>query len=115
MKNLTYRHHCFLHGIRVRIIELIKHESYMFFFLKVIYNNYMMNLNLIVPVQKNSQVLPIIIHQDSSAFPTNIILDESNYPLWSQLMEMHMATRNKTRYLIDEANKTKPEDPMFTT
>jgi len=26
-----------------------------------------------------------------------------------------MAAHNKTRYLIDEANKTKPEDPMFTT
>jgi hypothetical protein len=75
----------------------------------------MTNLNPIVPVQQNSQASPIIIHKDSFAFPTNIILDESNYPLWSQLMEMRMGARNKTGYLIGEAKKTKPEDPMFAT
>ena len=75
----------------------------------------MTNLHPIVPVPQNSQASPIVIHQDSFAFPTSIILDESNYPLWSQLMEMCIGDRNKTRYLISEAKKPKPEDPMFAT
>jgi len=75
----------------------------------------MTNLNPIVPVPQNSQTSPIIIHQDNSAFPTSIILDENNYPLWSQLMEMCIGARNKTGYLTGAAKKPEPEDPMFAT
>ena len=76
---------------------------------------YLTNLNPIVPVPQNSQTSPIIIHQDNSAFPTSIILDENNYPLWSQLMEMRIGARNKTGYLTRAAKKPELEDPMFAT
>jgi hypothetical protein len=36
----------------------------------------MVNPNPIVLVPQNNQIPPIIIHQDNSAFPTSIILDE---------------------------------------
>jgi hypothetical protein len=75
----------------------------------------MENLNLIVPIPQNNQTSPIIIHQDNSTFLTNIILDESNYPLWSQLIEMHIDARNKTGYFTGEAKKPKPKDPKFAT
>jgi hypothetical protein len=75
----------------------------------------MTNLNPIVPVPQNSQTSPIIIHQDNSAFLTSIILDENNYPLWSQLMKMRISARNKTGYLTGAAKKPELEDPMFAT
>jgi len=75
----------------------------------------MTNLNPIVPIPQNSQASPIIIHQDNSAFPTSIILDENNYPLWCQLMEMRISARNKTGYLTGTTKKPEPEDPMFAT
>ena len=75
----------------------------------------MANPNPIVPIAPNNQTPLIIIHQDNSAFSTSIILDETNYPLWSQLMEMHIDIRNKAGYLIEEAKKPIPEDPFFAT
>jgi len=75
----------------------------------------MTNLNPIVPVPQNSRTSPIIIHQDNSAFPASIILDENNYPLWSQLMEMRIDAHHKTGYLTGAAKKPEPEDLMFAT
>ncbi len=66
-----------------------------------------------VPVTQNRLVPPIIIHQDNAAFPTSIILDDTNYPLWSKLMEMHIGARNKAGYLTGETKKPPPEDPNF--
>ena len=75
----------------------------------------MMNLNPIVPALPNNQTSSVVIHHDTSSFPTSIILDETNYPLWSQLMEMRISARNKIGYLTGEAKKPAPEDPMFST
>ncbi|KAL0360590.1 UNVERIFIED_CONTAM: hypothetical protein Sradi_3743500 [Sesamum radiatum] len=58
---------------------------------------------------------PIIIQNESSIFPTSVILDETNYPLWSQLMEMLIGARNKSGYLTGAAKKPGPEDPAFST
>ncbi|KAK2990725.1 hypothetical protein RJ640_003793 [Escallonia rubra] len=55
----------------------------------------MADFNPIVPVVPNNPTPKIIIQQDNSAFPTSIILNETNYPLWSQLMEMHIGAHNK--------------------
>ncbi|KAF2286069.1 hypothetical protein GH714_010150 [Hevea brasiliensis] len=68
-----------------------------------------------VPITQNSSVPPIIIHQDNAAFPTSIILDDTNYPLWSQLMEMRIGASNKAGYLTRETKKPPPEDPNFGT
>ena len=55
----------------------------------------------------------IIVHQDNFAFPTGIILDETNYPLWSQLMEMRIGTCNKAGYLIGETKNQNLEIPIL--
>ncbi|XP_048229580.1 uncharacterized protein LOC125370043 [Ricinus communis] len=47
---------------------------------------------------------PIII-QSEGAFNAGITLTESNYDVWSQLMEMHIAEREKLSYI---RGKTKP-------
>ncbi|KAH9726797.1 hypothetical protein KPL70_008430 [Citrus sinensis] len=53
----------------------------------------------------------VVVHQDNSAFPTGITLDETNYSLWSQLMEMRISARNKADYLTGETKKPAPGDP----
>ncbi|KAH0693493.1 hypothetical protein KY285_020590 [Solanum tuberosum] len=47
----------------------------------------------------------IIVQQDNSPFPTEAILDEKNFSLWSQLMEMRIGARKKVGYLTGEAKK----------
>jgi hypothetical protein len=73
----------------------------------------MANPTSIIPVPPNNT--PIIILQDNSAFPTGIILNETNYPLWSQLMEMRIGARNKAGYHTGVMKKPNHEDPTFTT
>ncbi|XP_071694725.1 uncharacterized protein [Rutidosis leptorrhynchoides] len=46
---------------------------------------------------KNSQV-PLIIHSEG-VFNAGITLTESNYDVWSQLMEMHIAEREKLSFI----------------
>ncbi|CAL8997527.1 unnamed protein product [Prunus brigantina] len=41
----------------------------------------------------------VTIQNDNSALPTGVILNETNYALWSQLMEIRIATRGKLGYL----------------
>ena len=41
----------------------------------------------------------IQIFQDNSSFSTGIILNDMNYPLWSQLMVMRIGARNKSGFL----------------
>ena len=41
---------------------------------------------------------PVII-QFEGAFSAGIILTETNYDVWSQLMEMHIAEREKLSYI----------------
>ncbi|KAG8387202.1 hypothetical protein BUALT_Bualt03G0228700 [Buddleja alternifolia] len=51
-----------------------------------------------------SKSVPIVV-QSEGAFNAGIILTESNYDVWSQLMEMHIAEREKLSYIH---GKTKP-------
>ncbi|KAJ0082721.1 hypothetical protein Patl1_10367 [Pistacia atlantica] len=67
----------------------------------------------IVPATRSNT--PIIIQQDNSVFPTSIILDETKYSLWSQLMEMRIGARSKAGYLTGAAAKPATEDPNFGT
>ncbi|CAL8152075.1 unnamed protein product [Prunus armeniaca] len=41
----------------------------------------------------------VTIQNDNSALPTRVILNETNYALWYQLMEIRIATRGKLVYL----------------
>lgn len=44
------------------------------------------------------KLIPIIV-QSEGIFNAGIILNESNYDVWSQLMEMHIAEREKLSYI----------------
>ena len=55
----------------------------------------------------------IIVHQDNSMFPTGITLDETNYSLWSQLMEMRIGARNKASYLTEKGKNQHLEIPIL--
>ncbi|KAK2976800.1 hypothetical protein RJ640_015795 [Escallonia rubra] len=74
----------------------------------------MADSNPIVSAIPNNPTPPMIVHQDNSAFPSSI-LNETNYPLWSQLIEMRIGARNKARYLTGKTKKPAPEDHSHTT
>ncbi|KAJ8900052.1 hypothetical protein K2173_024167 [Erythroxylum novogranatense] len=67
------------------------------------------------PTPNNQTSSQIIIQQENSVFPTNVILDETNYSLWSQLMEMRIGACNKIGYLNGEAKKLAHGDPDLAT
>ncbi|XP_014499282.1 uncharacterized protein LOC106760357 [Vigna radiata var. radiata] len=55
----------------------------------------------------------IIIQQDNSSFSITVILNDSDYPLWSQLMDMRIGARNKSRYLTGIVTKPSIDDPTY--
>ncbi|KAH0765487.1 hypothetical protein KY285_001358 [Solanum tuberosum] len=55
----------------------------------------------------------IIAQQDNSPFLMGVILDETNFSLWSQLMEMRIGARNKVAYLTGEAKKPEQTDSGY--
>ncbi|XP_061356347.1 uncharacterized protein LOC133300773 [Gastrolobium bilobum] len=55
----------------------------------------------------------IVINQDHSSLPLTVILDDTNYPLWSQLMDMRIGARNKSGFLTGAAKKPPPSDPTY--
>jgi len=57
----------------------------------------------------------VIVHHDNSTFPTSIALDETNFSLWSQLMEMRIGARNKIGFLTGEKVKPTTNDPSYAT
>ena len=59
----------------------------------------------------SSSTPSIVIQQDNYSFPTSIILDDTNYQLWSQLMEMRIGARNKIGYLTGATKKPSSGDP----
>ena len=67
----------------------------------------------LVPTSSTGASHSIVIHQDNATFPSTIILDESNYPLWSQIMEMRIGARNKIGFLTGASKKPAADDPKF--
>jgi hypothetical protein len=61
----------------------------------------------------NSLSNPIIIQQETSGFPVSVILNETNYTLWSQMMEMRIGARNKVGYLTGAVAKPALNDPNY--
>ena len=53
--------------------------------------------------------------QDNSSFPTGVILDETNYSLWSQLMEMRIEARNKYDFITSTTSKPPAGDKVLET
>ncbi|KAK3014747.1 hypothetical protein RJ639_009902 [Escallonia herrerae] len=44
---------------------------------------------------------PIVIQSEGSSFKAGIILNDTNYDLWSQIMEMHIAEKEKLSFIRD--------------
>ena len=42
---------------------------------------------------------PIIIQSEGSSFKAGIVLKETNYDMWSQIMEMHIAEKEKLSFI----------------
>ena len=55
----------------------------------------------------------IIVHQDNSTFPTGVILDETNYSLWSQLMKMRIGLGTKLDISREKQKNQKLEIPIL--
>ncbi|CAL2245805.1 unnamed protein product [Prunus armeniaca] len=55
----------------------------------------------------------VTIQNDNSALPTGVILNETNYALWSQLMEIRIATRGKLGYLTGSIAMPAESAPTF--
>ena len=51
-----------------------------------------------------------IVFQSEGTFNLGIILTESNYDIWSQLMEMHIAEREKLSYIRGKTNPPKKSE-----
>ncbi|KAJ8768201.1 hypothetical protein K2173_021141 [Erythroxylum novogranatense] len=74
-----------------------------------------MNPNYSIPTTSYIPPPSIIVQQDNVVFPTSVVLDETNFPLWSQLMEMRIGARNKIGYLIGEMVKPAKNDSSYAT
>ncbi|KAI5316489.1 hypothetical protein L3X38_036196 [Prunus dulcis] len=55
----------------------------------------------------------VTIQNDNSALPTRVILNETNYALWSQLMEIRIATCGKLGYLTGSISAPAESAPTF--
>ena len=47
-----------------------------------------------------SKFAPIIIQSEGSSFKARITLEEENYDLWSQIMEMHIVEKEKLSFIL---------------
>ena len=55
---------------------------------------------------------PIIIQHEGSSFNSGIVLNETNYDMWSQMLEMQIAENEKLSFIrgISPPPKEKDED-----
>ncbi|KAL0393487.1 UNVERIFIED_CONTAM: Retrovirus-related Pol polyprotein from transposon RE1 [Sesamum latifolium] len=61
-----------------------------------------------------SSSAPIIhIQSENTGFTAGVILTESNYDVWSQLMEMQIAGREKLEYIIGKTTPPKETDTSY--
>ncbi|PNX91449.1 hypothetical protein L195_g047580, partial [Trifolium pratense] len=58
------------------------------------------------------KTIPVVV-QSEGVFNAGIILDESNYDVWSQLMEMHIAEREKLSYIRGKMKKLEETDDGY--
>ena len=57
-------------------------------------------------MNNKTEATPIIhVQTKNTGFTTNVILTENNYDVWSQIMEMQIAGREKLDYIM---GKTQP-------
>lgn len=57
----------------------------------------------------------IVQNIQDAPFPAGVILDDTNFPLWSQLMEMHIGARNKLGFLTGTSVKPATNEKTIGT
>ena len=60
-----------------------------------------------------SKYAPIIIQSEGSSFKVEITLDEANYDLWSQIMEMHIAEKEKLSFIRGNSQPPTEKDDEY--
>ncbi|KAJ1401570.1 gag-polypeptide of LTR copia-type [Sesbania bispinosa] len=60
--------------------------------------------------KSSESALTLVIIQFESAFNTRIILTETNYDIWLQIMEMHIAKREKISYIRGKEKQLVEQD-----
>lgn len=64
----------------------------------------------------NSSSSSVIVQNvQDTPFPTGVTLDDTNYPLWLQLMEMRIGARNKSSFLTGASAKPTTNDKAIET
>ncbi|KAK3001020.1 hypothetical protein RJ639_020680 [Escallonia herrerae] len=56
---------------------------------------------------------PIVIQSEGSSFKAGIILNDTNYDLWSQIMEMHIAEKEKLSFIQGNSQPPTKEDDLY--
>ena len=56
---------------------------------------------------------PIIIQSKASLFKAGITLNETNYDLWSQIMEMHIAEKEKLSFIRGNSQPPTEKDDGY--
>ena len=62
-------------------------------------------------ISQSQQLSTMTVHETSS--PIHIKLDGSNYRVWSQVLEMHIAGKKKKGYIIGRKAAPKENDPRY--
>ena len=62
--------------------------------------------------QSETKIAPVIVHSKGN-FNVGITLTESNYDVWSHLMEMHIAEREKLSYIRDKTRQPAESDSGY--
>ena len=60
-----------------------------------------------------SDFTPIIIQHEGSSFNAGIVLNETNYDLWSQMLEMQIAEKEKLSFIRDTSPSPKEKDEGY--
>ena len=56
---------------------------------------------------------PIIIQHEGSSFNSGIVLNETNYDLWSQMLEMQIVEKEKLSFIRGTSPPTKEKDEGY--
>ncbi|KAK3038644.1 hypothetical protein RJ639_027307 [Escallonia herrerae] len=56
---------------------------------------------------------PIVIQSEGSSFKAGMILNDTNYDLWSQIMEMHIAEKEKLSFIRGNSQPPTKEDDLY--
>ena len=63
----------------------------------------------------SSVVNPVVIQSDASAVPSTVKLNGSNYPLWSKVLEMHIAGRGRKGFVTGSTKEPAEDSATYET